>query len=284
MEDIENWCLWDWYKSTDFLLCESDLYLLPKLYKKNDKRFYYNQKNQERSKKSCTIFWSWWAVADLTDYDIPLEIFKEVDDESYNHGRVKWAWRYTAMAVDLWRKRRNEDKELVKKYWKIASYAIEMKDTATVKEAISMLYNIVSWFRWNINRTSDYSKDWILDWTDFGVSTYWHCINVIEKDWKPFVKDNYKWRIYNEYELAHMPWEIANRHNMWYVFTLVAEDNYERIKNIMQMKTIVNNILKEDSELRHLTQSDAKKDLVHNYSDELRKRQAEIDKELEKLS
>lgn len=284
MAEIENGCLGDGYKQTDFLLCGEDMYKLPKLYKKNNIRFYYNQSKQAWSKKSCTIFWAWGAIADTVDYDIPLEIFKEVDDESYNHGRVKDAWRYVSLAVDLRRKRRNSDKELVSKYWKLASYAIEMKDDLTVANAIWMLYNIISWFYGNYQWTKDYSDDWKLDWIDFGASTYWHCINVICNDNKPFVKDNYAGRIYNEYELGHFPSKIKNRHNMGYVFTLVKEDNYERLKDIMRMKTLINNIKSENSELWNLTQSENKKNLVHEFSDELRKREEEIKKEEEKLS
>jgi hypothetical protein len=56
---------------------------LPTLFDQDEIYFEYNQNNQERSKKSCTIFNAIGAVSDLRNYEYKIEQIKEADDQSY---------------------------------------------------------------------------------------------------------------------------------------------------------------------------------------------------------
>jgi hypothetical protein len=60
-------CLGTWHDDTDYVLCDWDDDLLPNLYQQDDIRYEYNQKNQNWSKVSCTIFSAMWMVSDLMD-------------------------------------------------------------------------------------------------------------------------------------------------------------------------------------------------------------------------
>jgi len=45
--------------------------------------FAYNQYNQARSKKSCTIFSAIGAISDLYNYEFSLDEIKKIDELSY---------------------------------------------------------------------------------------------------------------------------------------------------------------------------------------------------------
>jgi predicted Zn-dependent protease len=59
--------------------------LLPKLYKKDETRFTYNQYKNKWSYVSCTIFAAVGMASDLTNYQFSYDEIKEIDDSSYDN-------------------------------------------------------------------------------------------------------------------------------------------------------------------------------------------------------
>lgn len=260
---IEDWCLWDWHKQSDFLLMDGDIDRLPTLPKQDTKRYYYNQSKQTWSKKSCTIFWAVGAISDLMNYEFSLDEIKEIDNLSYEKGRTKWAWWYVWFAVDLVCKWWNSDKNKTSKYGEVVYYSVDMKNDAVISAVTEKNYDIVTWYYWNSKYNSDYQSDLCLDGTSFWTQTYWHCINVIWLNWNLYVKDNYNGAKYNVYKLANPTSKITCWHNTWYVITKV--DNSEEIKRLNELKVKLNTAINTNSEIRHLVNDENYK-AVLNYS------------------
>ena len=272
MEEIENGCLWIWEQSSDFQLCNGDSDLLPKLYKKDEIRFEYNQRKWSRGRVSCTIFAAMGMASDLTNYEFSEAEAKNIDDTSYNnpeyaHIRLPWKWWYVSHAVDHMRKWWNGNEELVKKYWKLASYRISKYDNEIIEDTIDNLYTI----DWNMCPTAkyieDYSKDWMLDGTDFWYDTNWHSLCVIKKEWQRSAKDNYKGTEHNIYGLKHKLSQITNFWPYFYVYTLVKEDNYERIKKLNKIKSLILNWIPINSDLWNESGSQYHKNKLHDMND-----------------
>jgi len=285
-EEIE-WCLGDWAKDTDYIFDEAELDNLPELYEKDDIIFEYNQ----WSSLDCTIYWAIWAVSDLTNYQYPQERIDKNVAESYNRWRVKWQWRFVENACKLIKDDWNNDEELVKKYWKIAYYRVKKVNNEVIEWILKKKYTLV-WNRSTASEfTADYRTDWVLDWKDFWIKTNWHCIDIISYKWVRSEKNSYKWRkTYdwkkdcNIFELKHFLAEISNYWPNFYLFTLVKEDNYERLMNINKMKALANTILECNSALRELSKSEAKRIMIHNHSEDIRERLKDMDIQIEKLS
>ena len=281
---IENGCLWIWESDTDFLLCNGDSDLLPKLYKKDEIRYTYNQYLNKWSYVSCTIFAAVGMASDQTNYQFSYDEIKEIDDTSYNnpdyaHIRQRWEWWYVSDAVNHIRKRWNKNEKLVEKYWKLASYRISKYNDLIIEDVINNLYTI----DWNLCLTKKYNedkKDWMIDDTDFWYKTSWHSVCVVNKEWQRSVKDSgsvpYYW-------LRHKLSEITNFWTYFYVYTLVKEDNYERIKKLNEMKTKILNWIDINSELWHLTGSEYHMNKVHEMNEFYREWLSYINKELETL-
>lgn len=280
------WCLGDWAEDTDYLLCNGDGDLLPTLYKKDEIRFEYNQWDQERSKNSCTIFAALGMYSDLTNYEFSLAEIKEVDDSSYlpwyAHTRLPWKWWYVKDAVDCVRKYVNGRKDLVEKYGKVASYRISKYDDEIVEDTLGKLYTI----DWNHWLNSEYTKDkadWMIDGTDFWTITSWHSVDVINYQWQRSVKNSYKWTKNNIYWLKNKLSQISNFGTYFYVYTLVKEDNLERIKKLNEMKAKIVSWMEINSELWHLSGSETHKNKLHDMNDFYREWVAYIDNELKTL-
>lgn len=286
-EEETLWCLWLWESDTDYILCDWDIDVLPKLYTQDDLRFEYNQANQERSQVSCTIFSAMWMLADLMNYDFSLDELKEVDELSYQNWRIRWRWRYVKSAVDLVRKWRNEKHADL---WTVAYYRIN-KYSDRIDEILEKWYTI----NWNFCPTSqysaDYRKDAVLDWCDFWVNTNWHAIDIIWNEWHRSTKDSYKWRkTYdwkkdcNRYELKHKIAELSNYWNRFYIFTKVAEDNLEEIKRLNELKSLVLIAIETNSKMRHLVNDEWFKNVLHSMNDSNRSKLEDINIQLKRLS
>jgi hypothetical protein len=196
------------------------------------------------------------------------------------HIRNKWEWWYVSDAVSHIRKRWNKNEKLVKKYWKLASYRISKYSDSIIEDTINNLYTI----DWNLCLNSKYNedkKDWMIDGTDFWKQTNWHSVCVVNKEWQRSVKDSgsipYYW-------LKHKLSEISNFGSYFYVYTLVKEDNYERIKKLNEMKAKIVNWMDINSELWHLSWSKTHKDKLHNMNDFYREWLETINKELASLT
>lgn len=281
-EEIENGCLWLWAKDTDYRLTEWLLDALPTLYQQDEVIFQYNQWNQLRSKKSCTLFSPIWAISDLFNIEIPLDTAKKRDASSYNNGRMKDSWRYVALWVDHIVKEYNNS-EYAKKYWKAAYYSVDLKDNELVKKILDKRYTICTWYQGNATYNNDKNKDGILNGTTFGASTYWHAVWAIWSTKYPArIKDNYKWIKYNIYEVEHEFSEIPCFYDRWFVITKVAEDALEEVKRLNKMKTLTENMINDNSEMRHLTNDENYRVKLHDMNELHRKKLRDIEEQLKK--
>ena len=286
-----NWCLWDGAETTDFLLCNGDGDLLPNLYQQNDIRFEYNQAKQTWSVVSCTIFSAIWMLADLMDYDFSLDEIQEIDEMSYARWRVRWQWWYVKNAVKLVADWWNSKPELTSKYWKVAYYRMSKYDDEIVSGALNKNYTLnTNFWTWPEYR-ADYMKDAVLDGTSFWNVTNWHAVDVISNKWKRSIKDSYKWRKTtdkkkdsNIYELANPLSKITCYWPWLFIFTKVSEDNYERVKELNEFKTLLIQTIENNSAMRHKTKDEWYKRKLNEMNNANRKKLADIDEQLKLLN
>lgn len=283
MEEVQIWCLWDWAQDTDFLLCNGDWNLLPELFEKDEIRYEYNQWKNDWSEVSCTIFAAIWMLSDLINYEFSYKEIKEVDELSYTRWRVRWQWWYVQSAVKLVADWYNNS-ELSKKYWKVAYYRVSKYDDDIIESIIDKLYTI-DWNHWlNSSYTKD-KADWMIDWTDFGNVTNWHSVDVINYKWQRSVKNSYKGDAkYNIYWLKNKLSAITNFWNWFYVYTLVKEDNYERVKELNEFKTLLVQTIENNSAMRHKTKDVNYQKKLNEMNNANRKKLADIDEQLKILN
>lgn len=276
------WCLWDWAENTDYLLCNGDGDLLPKLFTKDEIRFEYNQANAWSS-VSCTIFAAMGMLSDLINYEFTEQEMKEVDELSYLRWRIRWQWWYVKNAVKLVADWYNAS-ELSKQYWKVAYYRISKYDDDIMEDTLAKLYTI----DWNHAVTDEYTKDkydWMIDWTDFGRRTNWHSVDVINYKWQRSVKNSYKWvHKYNIYWLRNKLSAITNFWDNFYVYTLVKEDNYERVKELNEFKTLLVQTISNNSAMWHKTRDEAYRKKLNEMNNDNRKKLEDINEQLKLLS
>lgn len=289
MEEIKEieWCLGIWEDNTDYLLCEGDLDIIPTLFEKDEVRFEYNQWANKWSEVSCTIFAAIGMLSDLINYEFTYEQIKEVDELSYNnpkypHIRKKWHWWYVKYAVDLVADWYNNS-ELSKKYGKVAYYRINKNDDELVEGIIWKLYTI----DWNQCITSEFNKDrkdGMIDGTDFGTNTNWHSMDVINYKWQRSVKNSYKWSTNNIYWLKNKLSALTNFGEYFYVYTLVKEDNYERIKELNEFKTLLVQTIANNSAMWHKTKDVAYQKKLNGMNNANRQKLKDIDEQLKLLN
>lgn len=271
MEEV-LWCLWTGESPEDYVLCNWDSELLPKLYKKDEVRHEYNQYANKRSYVSCTIFAAVGMYSDLTNYKFSYDEIKEIDDSSYDnpdfvHIRRRWEGWYVKDAVDCVRKYVNNRKDLVEKYWKVASYRLSKYDDEIIESTLDKLYAI----DWNFCPTKKYNedkRDWMIDWTDFGTNTNWHSVDVVKKEWQRSVKDS--WSV-PYYWLKNKLSQISNYGQYFYVYTIV-NDWEEEIKRLNELKTKVVQAIDLNSQLWHLANDTSYRNLLHEMNDANRKK------------
>ena len=280
MEEV-LWCLWIGESDTDYMLCEGDENLLPKLYKKDEIRFEYNQYKYTWSYVSCTIFAAIGMASDLTNYPFSYEQIKEIDDSSYDNPkypaiRKRGEWWYIKYAIDHVQTWWNNQPELVEKYWKLAYYRIAKSNDELIEYALDKLYTI----DWNFCPTKEWNndkKDWMIDWTDFWLKTNGHSVDFVKKNGQRSVKDSgsvpYYW-------LKHKLSQFSNMWQFFYIYTLVR-DWEEDIKRLNEMKTKVVQTIELNSELRHLANDANYKMLLHEMNNANRMKLEDINRELE---
>lgn len=281
MEEKEIWCLWLWEQPTDYQLCNWDSDLLPPLVKKDEIRFEYNQGNQDRSRVSCTIFAAMWMLSDLINYEFSLDQIKEVDELSYERGRIRGQWWWVQSAVKLVADRYNES-DLSKKYGKIAYYRISKYDDEILEWVINKLYTI-DWNHWLDSRYTADKKDWMIDGTDFWSQTSWHSVDIICKAGQRSVKNSYKWAKNNIYGLKNKLSAITNFWTYFYVYTIVG-DNLEEIKRLNELKTECLNCITSLWNIRHMTNDTNFQWVLHYTADKLRAKVKDCDDELKKYT
>lgn len=289
MPDLETiWCLGIWEEDTDYQLCDGDIDILPNLYKKDEIRFEYNQWANNWSRVSCTIFAAIWMLSDLINYEFSEEKIKEVDELSYNNLkypviRKKWEGWYVKYAVDLVADWYNSS-ELSKQYGKVAYYRINKYNDKILENTINKLYTIDGNHWLNAEYTKD-RADWMVDWTNFWTTTNGHSVDIICKEWQRSVKNSYKGSAtYNIYWLRNKLSAITNFWQYFYVYTLVKEDNFERVKELNEFKSNALTTIELLWKMRHQTKSDLFKNELHTMADSLRDKIKDIDEQLKLLS
>lgn len=264
-----NWVLGDGYKATDRQLTEADIYTLPKLIQQDTIRYDYNQWKQNWSKASCSIFQAVWAMSDLWNYEYSLEEIKEIDDESYNRGRIKWDWWYTrdatALVCEFWNER-HPDKPT-------AYYAVPFSNDDKCNMIMDKNYNLSVSFNYTADYLADYDDNWQIDrakkWQKKLIG---HCVNEIKKNWKKMIKDNYKGSKSQYYVLNVKNSDLYNAgifHTRAYVYTKVGED-LEELKRLEKVKTACLNALENNSNLRHNTNDETLKNKLHELNEYIR--------------
>lgn len=286
MEKEINGCLGSWEQVTDYLLVEWFEDKLPTLYQQDDIIFEYNQNKWSWSKKSCTIFSAIWAISDLFNYEFKQAEIKEIDDISYTWGRFPDQWWYVQSAVKLvadWWNEHHSD------LGKVAYYRFDVTNDNLLNSIINKWYTVMTNIRGNWKYQMDYLRDDILNWTEFGASTYGHALSVINYKGKRSVKDNYKGRLCNDwktdcniFELEHEVSEISVFGTNWYIYTKVAEDALEEVKRLNEFRTNLLNAIEVNSAMRHQTNDNNYKSILHYVNDKNRKKLADCDEQLAK--
>jgi len=283
MVDIIGGCIGLGERPTDFILTEWLLDKLPTLYQQDEIIYQYNQWTQTWSEKSCTLFSPIGAISDLFNVEIPMDVIKAWDEDSYKHWRFKNSWWYVALGVghivDKW-----NESEFAKKYGKAAYYSIDLKDDDLVKWILDKRYTICTWYEWNATYNKD-KRDWRLDGTDFGYSSYWHAVNAIWSinECPQRIKDNYYKSIsYNIYDVVHPFSEIPCYYDRWYVITKVAEDALEEVKRLNAFRTNLLNAIEINSNMRHQTNDTNYQSILHYMNEKNRKKVQDCDEQLAK--
>lgn len=276
-----NGCLGLWAKTTDYILTEWLLDALPTLYQQDEIIFQYNQWKQDWSEKSCTLFTPIWALSDLFNVEIWLDVAEQWDKDSYSKWRIKDSWWYVALWVEHIIKEWNMS-EFAKKYWKAAYYSIDLKNDNLVKWILDKRYTICTGYQWNSKYNKD-KNDWVLELTEFGKATYGHAVGAIWSinDCPARIKDNYyKTAKYNIYDVKNPFSELECFYDKWYVITKVAEDKLEEVKRLNEFRTNLLNTIELNSKLWHLTNDTNYKSILHYANEKNRKKLKDVDEQL----
>ena len=283
IKEMPNGCYWLWEKPTDYILTEWIADWLPTLYQQDEIIYEYNQFAQKWSQKSCTLFSPIWAISDLFNVEIPLNVIKKWDEDSYNNRRAKDSGWYVSSWVDHICKEWNNS-EYGEKYGKVAYYKIDMKDNELVKKILEKRYTICWGYQGNATYNNDKNDNWVLDWTEFGNPTYWHAVGIIWSTKYPArIKDNYKGSKNNIYEVANSFDKIDCFYIGWYVITKVAEDAIEEVKRLNKMKTECLNCIESLWKIWHLTNEKNFQEVLHYTANKLRDKVKTCDEMLLKL-
>lgn len=297
-ENLEtiNGCLWDGATDQDRKLTGEMIDYLPTLEEQDQIIFEYDQSWTP----DCTIYSALGALSDLFNRELTPAHFEEANEESFKRWRVPGKWRYTKEAVDcscdLWMKRFPEDK--------VAYYRISNYDDETIKKVIEKNYSLCTSF----NGSNEYQKDrkdnGQIDNAKQWKTTYGHAVCLIEREGKRFVKDNYKGRKENG-RYTNIYWIIPEiselkrngvRQNYSYLIVKVKSDKEKDIERLNKMKNQIDslienteNVIKQNSEMRELTNDRAYKERLHATNDQLRlilishkQKKEDIEKELSK--
>lgn len=283
-EEMINWCLWVGSEDTDYLLSWDMLEWLPDLEEQDTKIYEYNQE----ATAHCTLYSAFGAVSDLFNYEFTQQEINEMVEESYRRGRIKNKWWYIKSAVDLVADYWNEHHA---KLWKVVYYRISLSDTETVDKILTKNYTLCSGYDGNAAYNNDRNKDAILNWTSFGTPNYGHAVSWIGRNWKRYIKDNYKGRTNynglptNIYEVEHEPKElIAGGCYMPNAYLYSKVDNLKDIKRLNEMKTLIQNMINDNSAMWHLTNDENYQNALHEMNEKNRWKQKDIEEELKKYS
>lgn len=218
-------------------------------------------------------------LSDLMNYKFSESELKEMDDLSYKRGRVKWQGWYVQSAVKCVADRRNENEKLTKMHWKVAYYRIGKYSDDIIQSVLDKFYTLDTSYQGNKKYGQD-KADWVLDGTDFGPATYGHSVDVISYEGKRCVKDSGSTN--QIYELKHKISEIKCYWSFLYLYTKVKEDALEDVKRLNEMKTLINNMIEDNSKMWHLTNDENYRVKLHEMNERNREKLNHINEQLKK--
>jgi len=225
---ITSWVIWVESKR-DFLIWDIEI---PKLEKQNNIWYEYNQWVKKETKQSCTLFASFGAISDLMDHEFTEQEIDEMNEISFSLDRKRWQWRWLYKAVDLcrdyWNKKHPDNK--------IISFRV---DTSSEKfhEAKNLWYTMPTTYWGNGYYNKDFKDDWVVQWKKF-IETYWHAVGA--KDSKKYqikIKDSYKGREYNHYDIEHYDELIKNTNYSKRAYIFVKEKQLSKSKDIIKLES-----------------------------------------------
>lgn len=273
---IKDWAIEVWEKETDFLIW--DVGEIPRLEQQDNIIYQYDQ----WSSLDCTIYSSFWAISDLMNYEFNSTEINEMVEKSFEMGRIRGRWWQTQSWVDC-----------VRKYWNEKNSdnkVISVRTTIGADdfwEAFEKWYTIVVTYRGNSAYNLDAWQDGIVNGTKFIPSTYWHATTTIKLDWVN-IKDSYKGRTWNKedrniYKLEDIMGLV--RDNTYYpaCYYFVKENNIEKdiaeIKRLSEFRWRIEQNIKNNSELRHISNDLKFKDWLHKTNNSLRAKLKDIEAE-----
>ena len=291
-----NGCLGDGHTDDDWKITWEMLDELPELEIQDQKIFEYNQ----GSTPHCTIYSALWALSDLWNRELTQEQIDETVEESYNRGRKKGEWWYTKDAVNL-------ACDMRMKWYpeeKVAYYRIPNWFDDDIHNVISKNYSLCTSFNWNTEYKIDRFDNWRIDNSHKWPFSYGHCVCLIEREWRKFVKDNYRWRKENWYftniyeivpKISTLKYDGCWQ-NYSYVIVKIKDEKEEDIKRLNEMKNAIDKliedtdkVIKEHSAMRYLTNDKVYQDEMHDANVILRrmqernaKKKEDIERELAK--
>lgn len=269
-------CLWLGEQDTDYTLCTGMEDVLPTLYQQDEVRYFYNQYQWDWSQVSCTIFAAAGMLSDLMNYKFSEAELKEMDNMSYERWRVKGQWWYVQSAVkcvaDWWNKKMKE---------KVAYYRVSKYDDDVIESVLDKYYTMDTNYNGNKKYNED-KRDWVLDWTEFWASTYWHSVDIIRNEGKRCVKDSGSTN--QIYELKHKISEIKCYWSFLYFYTKVKEDALEDVKRLNEMKTLTERMIEDNSAMWHLTNDWDYKKKLHEMNEANRMKLKDIEEQLKKYA
>ena len=121
----------------------------------------------------------------------------------------------------------------------------------------------------------------MIDWTDFWHNTNWHSLDVICKEWQRSVKDSWTPEYY---WLKNKLSALTNFWQNFYIYTLVKEDNYERIKELNEFKTLLVQTIENNSAMWHKTNDTAYQKKLNEMNNANRQKLKDIDEQLKLLN
>lgn len=215
------------YQETDYQV--GGEFLLPKArHTFRENHIEYNQNNVH--KYSCTIHGSIGALSDLAAYTFTLTERKELLAQAIASGfNVEKGW-YVNSAVDL-----------VRRYWNQKN-ALDQVSTFQIGLCSAEFYNALGWgytivvgFRGNKAYIAD-KADGVLDGSDFGVSTYGHCVRITKCEddkYLEFVVDNYVGQPINGYKVTKENFEALVKNKVFFStgYVFVFKNDLEQMLN-----------------------------------------------------
>lgn len=192
-------------------------------YKYSDLQIQYSQVPY---KSSCTLFGPMGAVSDLTGRVWPKQDQADIYQQSLKLGLKPEIGWYTDDGVDLVRKNyfRLYNQELLSFRMPFASEQFY--------DALKKGYTTVIGYKGNREYNLDY-KDGVLDSTSFGVSTYGHCLRLVQTDIDIYelIVDNYVGRKPNTYKIkkANLKELLDNGVFHKYAFIFVIKKDFEQL-------------------------------------------------------